>query len=97
MLSFPRGAWERGKKSIASKPENPIPYTLYPIPYTLFPKPYTLFPIPTATMDAIEAIFTRRSIRRYLDKPVPEELVQKLLAAAMQAPAPGTSSRGSLW
>ena len=38
-------------------------------------------------MDAIEAIFTRRSIRRYLDKPVPEELVQKLLAAAMQAPS----------
>ncbi len=38
-------------------------------------------------MDAIEAIFTRRSIRKYLDKPVPEELVQKILAAAMQAPS----------
>jgi nitroreductase len=38
-------------------------------------------------MDAIESIFTRRSIRKYLDKPVPEELVQKLLAAAMQAPS----------
>jgi nitroreductase len=38
-------------------------------------------------MDAIEAIFTRRSIRKYLDKPVAEELVQKLLAAAMQAPS----------
>ena len=38
-------------------------------------------------MDAIEAIFTRRSVRKYLDKPVPEELVQKLLAAAMQAPS----------
>jgi len=38
-------------------------------------------------MDAIEAIFTRRSIRKYLDKPVPEEIVEKLLAAAMQAPS----------
>jgi nitroreductase len=38
-------------------------------------------------MDAIEAIFTRRSIRKYLDTPVAEELVQKLLAAAMQAPS----------
>ena len=38
-------------------------------------------------MDTLEAIRTRRSIRKYLDKPVPEELVQKLLAAAMQAPS----------
>ena len=38
-------------------------------------------------MDALEAIHTRRSIRKYLDKPVPEELIQKLLAAAMQAPS----------
>jgi nitroreductase len=38
-------------------------------------------------MDALEAIRTRRSIRTYLDQPVPEELVQKLLAAAMQAPS----------
>lgn len=38
-------------------------------------------------MDALEAIFTRRSIRRYEDKPVPDELVQKLLAAAMAAPS----------
>ncbi len=48
-------------------------------------------------MDAIEAIFTRRSVRKYLDKPVPEEIVQKLLAAAMQAPSAGISSPGSLW
>jgi nitroreductase len=39
------------------------------------------------TMDALEAIFARRSIRKYLDKPVPEELVERLLAAAMQAPS----------
>ena len=38
-------------------------------------------------MDAIEAIMTRRSVRKYQPKPVPEELVQKLLAAAMQAPS----------
>ena len=38
-------------------------------------------------MDVLQAIHTRRSIRKYLDKPVPEELVQKLLAAAMQAPS----------
>ena len=38
-------------------------------------------------MDSLEAIHTRRSIRKYLDQPVPEELVQKLLAAAMQAPS----------
>ena len=38
-------------------------------------------------MDTLDAIHSRRSIRRYLDKPVDEELVQKLLAAAMQAPS----------
>lgn len=38
-------------------------------------------------MDALEAIFTRRSIRKYLDQSVPENLVERLLAAAMQAPS----------
>jgi nitroreductase len=38
-------------------------------------------------MDTIEAIHTRRSIREYLDKPVPGELVNQLLAAAMAAPS----------
>ena len=38
-------------------------------------------------MDALDAIHTRRSIRKYEDKPVPEELVQKVLAAAMSAPS----------
>ena len=41
----------------------------------------------TGGMDTLDAIHTRRSIRRYLDTPVGEELVQKLLAAAMQAPS----------
>ena len=38
-------------------------------------------------MDTLDAIHTRRSIRTYLDQPVSEELIQKLLAAAMQAPS----------
>jgi nitroreductase len=38
-------------------------------------------------MDTLDAIRTRRSVRRYLDQPVPLELIQKLLAAAMQAPS----------
>jgi len=38
-------------------------------------------------MDILDGIRTRRSIRTYLDQPVPEELIQKLLAAAMQAPS----------
>jgi nitroreductase len=38
-------------------------------------------------MDALDAIWTRRSIRKYRDEPLPEDLIQKLLAAAMQAPS----------
>jgi nitroreductase len=38
-------------------------------------------------MELFEAIHTRRSVRQYLDKPVPEELVKELLAAAMAAPS----------
>lgn len=38
-------------------------------------------------MDAIEAIMTRRSIRRYTSTPVPEALVTQLLEAAMAAPS----------
>lgn len=38
-------------------------------------------------MDALEAIHTRRSIRKYQDKPVPEELVKKIMAAATSAPS----------
>jgi nitroreductase len=41
----------------------------------------------TIDMDTLEAIRTRRSVRKYLDKPVGGELIQKLLAAAMQAPS----------
>ena len=38
-------------------------------------------------MDTLDAIHTRRSIRRYRNEPVDEGLVEKLLAAAMQAPS----------
>jgi nitroreductase len=38
-------------------------------------------------MDTLEAIHTRRSVRRYQEKPVPEDLVKKLLAAATAAPS----------
>lgn len=37
----------------------------------------------------MEAIFTRRSIRRYTDRPVAAEAVTKLLEAAMAAPLAG--------
>jgi nitroreductase len=38
-------------------------------------------------MDTMDAIHTRRSVRRYEDRQVPEELRRKLLAAAMNAPS----------
>ncbi len=38
-------------------------------------------------MDVFEAIHTRRSIRKYEDRRVPDEAVEQLLAAAMTAPS----------
>ena len=38
-------------------------------------------------MNTLEAIHTRRSIREYQDKAVPEELVTEVLKAAMAAPS----------
>jgi nitroreductase len=38
-------------------------------------------------MEVLKAIHTRRSIRKYGNQPVPEERIQALLAAAMQAPS----------
>lgn len=38
-------------------------------------------------MEAIDAILTRRSIRRYADRPVSEDAVNMLLKAAMAAPS----------
>lgn len=40
-------------------------------------------------MDAMEAILGRRSIRKYSEKAVPEDLVHELLTAAMAAPSAG--------
>jgi nitroreductase len=40
-------------------------------------------------MNTFDAIFTRRSIRKYTDQAVPEELVIELLKAAMAAPSAG--------
>ncbi len=40
-------------------------------------------------MDAYETILTRRSIRRYTDQDVSEEMVEKLLRAGMAAPSAG--------
>lgn len=37
----------------------------------------------------MEAIFTRRSVRRYKDKSVEKEKIDRLLRAAMQAPSAG--------
>jgi nitroreductase len=38
-------------------------------------------------MDAMEAIATRRSVRKYLDTPVPPEVLDKVLEAARIAPS----------
>jgi len=40
-------------------------------------------------MELFEAIRTRRSIRRFSDKPVPPEHIEKILDAAMMAPSAG--------
>jgi nitroreductase len=40
-------------------------------------------------MDVMEAILTRRSIRKYTQEPVPETTVKELLEAAMNAPSAG--------
>ncbi len=40
-------------------------------------------------MDAMDAILSRRSIRKYTDQSVPEEMIKAMLAAAMSAPSVG--------
>ncbi|MFH0884262.1 MAG: nitroreductase family protein [Candidatus Micrarchaeota archaeon] len=42
-------------------------------------------------MDALEAIYTRKSVRKFEDKEVPEELVRKILKAGMSAPSAGNA------
>ena len=46
-------------------------------------------------MDTLEAIRTRRSIRQYLARPVPQDLLQQVLTAAMYAPSACKMSRRS--
>ena len=40
-------------------------------------------------METLQAIHTRRSIRRFRVEPVPESIVEEILAAAMMAPSAG--------
>jgi nitroreductase len=40
-------------------------------------------------METLQAIETRRSIRKFLDKPVSEKMIKELLKAAMFAPSAG--------
>jgi nitroreductase len=40
-------------------------------------------------MDAIEAILTRRSVRKYYKKVIPKKIINELLEAAMCAPSAG--------
>ena len=40
-------------------------------------------------MEALQAILTRRSVRRYASQPVPDELIRELLQAGMNAPSAG--------
>jgi nitroreductase len=43
--------------------------------------------VPPGTLDAVTAILTRRSIRDYTPRPVPEETIKLLLTAGMAAPS----------
>lgn len=43
-------------------------------------------------METLQAIHIRRSIRKYEDKPVSDELLRELLAAAMTAPSAGNEA-----
>jgi nitroreductase len=42
-------------------------------------------------MELMHALRTRRSIRKFEDKPVPEAMVREILAAAMMAPSAGNA------
>lgn len=42
-------------------------------------------------MDVFEAIHSRRSIRKYEDKPVSEKIIKEILGAAMMAPSAGNA------
>jgi nitroreductase len=50
-------------------------------------KPAADLKVPKGTLDAVTAILTRRSIRDYTPRPVPEEMIKLLLTAGMAAPS----------
>jgi nitroreductase len=42
-------------------------------------------------MDTLQALMTRRSVRKFEEKDVPEEMVRQILEAAMMAPSAGNA------
>jgi nitroreductase len=44
-------------------------------------------------VDALEAMMTRRSVRKFTDEPVSEADVETILRAAMAAPSPFNQQR----
>lgn len=42
-------------------------------------------------MDVFEAIYARRSVRRYIAEPIPDEVLTELLSAAIHAPNAGNA------
>jgi nitroreductase len=42
---------------------------------------------PDPTMSLVDAIYTRRSVRGFLDKPVPDDILQRIFTIAQQAPS----------
>ncbi len=40
-------------------------------------------------MEALDAIRTRRSVRKFIDKKIQKDMIDKLLEAAMNAPSAG--------
>ena len=60
---------------------------------TLIPDPQHLPPVTPASTQAVEdAIISRRSVRAYQDKPVPHELLARVLDLAARAPS-GTNTQ----
>ena len=42
------------------------------------------------------SIYSRRSIRKYLNTPVPKEMIEQVIDAARMAPSARTDSRGNI-
>ena len=48
-------------------------------------------------MELFEAMYSQRAMRRLKTDPVPDELIWKVLDAAIRAPSGGTASPGTSW